>query len=153
MLLGPRINELSFSQSRARFRCFGGTFSPSRFHSTIVLGPMSDKVSSFDALVVHVPTSLVQQSRHRALAVAAVLPSKLDETTYSRELAPLAGANPSVLLGPVVFRQSCGHASLSRTSDRDGRSFTTPSASTTTPAHSLQSQRVMIWRGGSTAHF
>ena len=40
----------------------------------------------------------------------------LDETAYSRELAPLAGHYPALKLGPavVVLRQPRGHAALPR---------------------------------------
>ena len=45
----------------------------------------------------------------------------LDESTYSRELAPLAGHYPCLRLGPsvVVSRQPRGHAALSRIGHRN----------------------------------
>ena len=48
----------------------------------------------------------------------------LDETTYGRELAPLAGHYPCLRLGPavVVLRQSRRHAALSR-ADHGNRRF------------------------------
>jgi glucuronate isomerase len=50
----------------------------------------------------------------------------LDESTYSRELAPLAGHYPCLRLGPaaraavVVSRQPGGHETVPRACDRDG---------------------------------
>ena len=46
----------------------------------------------------------------------------LDETAFSRELAPLAGHYPALKLGPalVVLRQPRGHAALPRDRHRDG---------------------------------
>ena len=47
----------------------------------------------------------------------------LDETTYARELAPLAGHYPALRLGPPWWfhDSSRGHAALPRADDRDGR--------------------------------
>src|SRR5437016_6477671 len=46
----------------------------------------------------------------------------LDESTYSRELAPLAGHYPILKAWPavVVLRQPRGHATILRTGDRNG---------------------------------
>ena len=38
----------------------------------IVLGPMADKGSPLDPLVVYMPASVVQQTRHHALTIAAI---------------------------------------------------------------------------------
>ena len=38
----------------------------------IVLGPMADKGSPLNPLVVHVPASVVQQTRHHAITIAAI---------------------------------------------------------------------------------
>ena len=46
----------------------------------------------------------------------------LDETAYSRELAPLAGHYPALKLGPAWWFYDIreGHAALPRADDRDG---------------------------------
>ena len=77
----------------------------------------------------------------------------LDETAYSRELAPLAGHYPALKLGPglVVPRQPRRHAPLPRADHRDAPASTTPSASTTTPAPSSRSRRATMSRAASTA--
>jgi glucuronate isomerase len=58
----------------------------------------------------------------------------LDETAYSRELAPLAGHYPALRLGPglVVLRLARRHAALPRAHHRDRRLLQHRSASTTT---------------------
>ncbi len=77
----------------------------------------------------------------------------LDETSYSRELAPLAGHYPALQPGPavVVPRFARGHDALPR--DRPPRppASTTRSASTTIRAPSSRFPPVTTWRAGSTA--
>ena len=45
----------------------------------IVLGPMADKGSPFDPLVVHVPASVVRQTRHHAITKATIFVGQLDD--------------------------------------------------------------------------
>ena len=78
----------------------------------------------------------------------------LDESSYARELAPLAGHYPALKLGPrlVVPRQSRRHDAFPRADHRDRRVSTTPSVSTTTRAPSCPFRRATTWRAASTAH-
>ena len=75
----------------------------------------------------------------------------LDETAYSRELAPLAGAYPTVKLGPAwwFFRQSGRDAALSRAGHRNGGGITTLPVSMTTRAPCRRFRHAMMWPGGS----
>ena len=61
------MHDPSVSQSRPRLGCFLGTFSPSR------------RQNPLDPLVVDEPACSAQQLGDLAVAVASVLPSKLDD--------------------------------------------------------------------------
>ena len=77
------MHDPSASQSLARLGCLLGTFSPSR------------RQDALDPLVVDYPARLAQQFGDLAIAVAAVLPGKLDNigretllvVTTARDLA------------------------------------------------------------------
>ena len=76
----------------------------------------------------------------------------LDESAYSRELAPLAGHYPALRLGPAWwFHDSPKACGGSANRPRRRPASTTPSASTTTRARSCRSRPVTTSRGASIA--
>ena len=78
----------------------------------------------------------------------------LDETSYARELAPLAGVYPALKLGPPWwFHDSYEGMMRFRRWRRKPPVSTIRSASTTTPARFVRSRPDTMWRGAWTVRF
>ena len=75
----------------------------------IVLGPMADKGFPLDPLVVHVPASVVQQTRHHAIPIAPVLVGQLDDIV-GKTLFVGTALRDLALRGSVLAKCTAGAA-------------------------------------------
>jgi hypothetical protein len=107
-----RTQEPSFSHKRPFFGCLPGALSPSRRRSTIVLGPMADKVSPLDPLDVHGPARRLQHRGDPAVAIAAILCRQRDDLGGERRV-----------IGPPFRRLSLRRAMLPRHAARQPCAF------------------------------
>jgi hypothetical protein len=100
------------SQSRPFFACFCGTFSPSRrqIRSTIVRQAICIANLPGGALVVHMPTAVVQHPGDHAISVAPKLSRQLDDILgqplliwqAARDLALRGAMLPEDAAGPAL---------------------------------------------------
>ena len=77
--------------------------------ASIVLGPMADKGSPFDPLVVHTPACVVQQTRHHAISIAAIFVGQLDDIV-GKTLFVGAALRDLALRGSVLAKCTAGAA-------------------------------------------